>query len=41
MAEPQRRAMEMERHESEVVVKRCVILHRATLLEEGFKISRP
>jgi hypothetical protein len=41
-AKAQRRAMEMERHEVEVVVKRRrVILDRATLLEKGIKILDP
>jgi hypothetical protein len=39
MAEAQRRAIEMERRELKVVVKRrCVILHITTLLEKGIKI---
>jgi hypothetical protein len=39
MAEAQQRAMEMERHELEVVAKkRCTILDRATFLENGIKI---
>jgi hypothetical protein len=39
MVEAQRRLMEMEEHEIEVVAKRrCAILNRVTLLEKGIKI---
>jgi hypothetical protein len=39
MAEAQQRAMEMERRELKVVVKRKrVILHITTVLEKGIKI---
>jgi hypothetical protein len=39
MVEAQQRAMEMERHESKVVVKkRRIILDKTTLLEKGIKI---
>ncbi len=39
MVEAQQRAMEMERREVEVVMKRrCTILDKATLLEKGIKI---
>jgi ribosomal protein L32E len=42
MVEAQQRAMEMERRESEVVVKkRCAILDRAIFLEKGIKILNP
>jgi hypothetical protein len=42
MVEAQQRAMEMERREVEVVMKRrCTILNRATLLEKGIKILDP
>jgi hypothetical protein len=38
-AEAQRKAMEIERCELEVIAKRkCAILNRATLLEKGIKI---
>jgi hypothetical protein len=39
MVEAHRRAMEMERHDSEVVVKkRSTILNKATLMEKDIKI---
>ncbi len=39
MVEAQRRVMEMERHESETIVKkRRTILDKATLLDKGIKI---
>jgi len=39
MAKAQRRAMELERHESKVVTKkRHAILDKTTLLEKGIKI---
>jgi hypothetical protein len=39
MAKAQQRAMEIEKHESEVTVKRrCAILDKATLLDKGIKI---
>jgi hypothetical protein len=42
MAKTQQRAMEMERHEAEAVMKRrCTILNRATLMEKGIKILDP
>jgi hypothetical protein len=42
IAETQQRAMEVERHEAEVVMKkRCVILDKTTLLEKGIKILDP
>jgi hypothetical protein len=42
MAKAQRRAMEMERRELEVVVrKKCGILDKTTLLEKGIKILDP
>jgi hypothetical protein len=42
MAEAQQKVMEIERHESKVVVKRRhAILDRATLLEKGIKIPNP
>jgi len=42
MAKAQRKAMEIERHESKTIVKRiCAILDIATLLEKGIKIPNP
>jgi hypothetical protein len=42
MVEAQQRAMEMEKHELEVVaMKRCVILDITTLLEKGIEIPDP
>ncbi len=39
MVEAQQRAMEMERHESEVVtMKRCAIFDITALLEKGIEI---
>jgi hypothetical protein len=39
MAKTQRRAMEIEQHEAEVVAKRRhIILDKATLLDKGIKI---
>jgi hypothetical protein len=42
MAEAQRKAMEMERHEAEAITKkRCIILYIDTLLAKGIKILDP
>jgi len=42
MVEAQQRAMEVERHEAEVIMKRrCIILDKTTLLEKGIKILDP
>ncbi len=42
MAEAQQKVMEMERLESKVVAKkRCTILYKVTLLENGNKIPNP
>jgi hypothetical protein len=42
MAKAQQKAMEIKRHELEVVVKRiCGIMDITTLLEEGIKILNP
>ncbi len=42
MVEAQRKAMEMERYEVEVVAKiKCIILNRVTLLDKGIKILDP
>jgi hypothetical protein len=42
MAEAQRKAMEMEKHEVEAVAKRRhTILDRVTLLEKGIQILDP
>jgi hypothetical protein len=42
MVEAQRKAMEMERCELEVVAKiKCIILNRVTLLDKGIKILDP
>jgi transcription-repair coupling factor (superfamily II helicase) len=39
MAKAQRRAMEMEQHEMEAIVRRrCAILDITTLLEKGIEI---
>jgi hypothetical protein len=42
MAEAKRRAMEMERHELKVIVKRIsTIMDRTTLLKKSIKIPDP
>jgi hypothetical protein len=42
MVEAQRRAMEIERHESKIVAKRrCMILDRITFLKKGIKTPDP
>jgi hypothetical protein len=42
MVKAQQRAMEMERCEVEIIMKRrCAILDKTTLLEKGIKILNP